>query len=127
MKSMPLLVALFLCLSLSASAQISLLGKWKIAIPTAEGDIIEAVLHISDERNYTVDFGNDGTTDVTGKYEVQGDQITVWDTSGEMACPAEAKGVYSFVVTSESLTMNRITDACPGRAGNDGKMSFSKM
>ncbi len=127
MKSIQLILAFIFCLSLGATAQNSIVGKWKITIPTKEGDLTEVVLNISDGGDYNIDFGMDGNNDIVGKYELKDDQITVWDVSGAMACPADQKGVYNFVVTDEKLTLMRISDDCTGRGGPEGKMAFTKL
>ena len=74
---------------------------------------------------YMVDFGNDGTIEIEGVYELQETQMTIKDTGGERACLNQV-GVYSFKVTTEDLIMTPISDPCEGRSGPDA-MQFTRM
>lgn len=115
---------LLLLLPFAAFAQ-SLQGDWTMQVPDENGNMMLLKLSIGEDA-YTIDFGNDGTPEVKGKYSTEGDQITVQDVEGAMACPADAKGIYKFEVTDTSMTMTIVKDDCPGRGNPEGKMVFSR-
>ncbi len=54
------------------------------------------MLSIADDGTHSVDLDGDGSMDVKGKHEIDGNQLTVWDTGGSNACPSNQKGVYSL-------------------------------
>ena len=107
------------------SAQSAPTGTWISTAQTPDGPVTFKVV-ISDAGTYTVDVGNDNSVETNGKYEVSGDQMTIQDVDGPGACTA-GKGVYTFKVEGNTLTMNRVSDACEGRAGPEGKMVFTKQ
>jgi outer membrane lipoprotein-sorting protein len=114
-----LLCALFL-LTLTATAftqRSAIMGKWTGAFAGPDGQSMKFTMVISDDT-YQIDFGMDGTPDVTGAYTADGDQVTVWDTAGENICPSDQKGVYRYAVEGDMVTFTKVTDACPGR-GNE--------
>jgi hypothetical protein len=121
MKNPLLILALMLIVPTFTFAQKSIEGSWKAEMPTEDGGTV--IVKITMEENkYTVDFGADGKAEIQGGYEIDGDKVTIWDTEGENACASDQKGVYSFTNEAGTLTMNRVTDDCPGRGGEDGKM-----
>ncbi len=119
------LLWLLLWLPLSAFTQTTLTGDWTFEAPTEDGKMIPVKLSISAD-SYTVDFGMDGNSEVKGRYMTEGNQITIWDVEGANACPADAKGVYTFEVTETTMTMTKIKDDCDGRGGPEGKMMFQR-
>lgn len=126
MKKILFNLSILLLFPLFVMSQSSIVGAWMTEIPNPEGVIIPVKLVISEDGSYTVDFGNDGTVEINGKYELNGDQITIWDVAGEMACLDAGKAVYKFAVDAEAFAMTRVTDPCEGRGGPEGKMAFRR-
>jgi hypothetical protein len=119
-------VLLLLLLPLYALAQSSLAGNWIMEVQTPDGTM-KVKLTIADDGNYEVDLGANGQIDVKGKYETDGDTITVQDVSGDGACLGDQKGVYKFTVDAEIFSLTRVEDPCEGRGGPDGQMKFKRM
>lgn len=121
MKNLTLLLLCF-CLPLSLFAQ-EVVGDWQSEIPSDDGGTMILAVSIKADGTYTVDFGGDGQVEINGKYEIDKDQITVQNTSGDECTD---KGVYNFKVTATDLIMNRVSDACPNRGGPEGIMQFKR-
>ena len=119
-------LAVILCLPFSLFSQ-DFVGDWTMEVVTSAGDKIPAKLSIQDGGSYTVDFGMDGNVEIHGNYELDGDQMTVWDKEGGEGCPSGAKGVYRYSIEGKEMTMERISDECETRSGPEGKMVFSRM
>ncbi|MEM1218519.1 MAG: hypothetical protein AAGH79_06390 [Bacteroidota bacterium] len=124
MKSLRLIIAVFL-LSTTASFGQSIFGNWIAEYPGEDGQTTKVEIIFKSDRTYTVDFGMDNKIEVNGAFTFSETQMTIWDTSGEFACPTEAKGVYSYTVTQEEMIMTQISDDCKDRGGS-GKMVFKK-
>lgn len=112
-------ISLIMCLAVSVSAQ-SHVGKWTADFPSDQGTAT-LVVDIKSDGTYALDWGNDGTIEVTGKYSVDGNKMTIADDSD-----CQGKGVYTFTVDNSTLTMTRVSDACPDRGGPEGKMVFQR-
>lgn len=118
-------LGLLFCLPFSLMAQTAtLVGDWKTQIPDDTGKLMPVKLSMKSDGTFTVDFGVDGTSDITGKYTIEGEQITIVEVTG--SCP-DKKGIYKIVVTATTFNMNRVSDECETRGGPEGKMAFTKM
>lgn len=118
-----LFTALICCLAFSISAQ-SHVGKWKMEVQSPEGAFVIAV-ELTADGAYHLDFGNDGSNEVTGKYSLSGDTMTINDTSGNSDC--KGTGVYTVAVTATTFTMTRVSDECEQRGGPEGVMVATRM
>jgi hypothetical protein len=127
MKNSFILLMALLGSSLSLSAQ-SMEGTWRTQFMDQTEHYIVVIMEASDGQ-YTIDYGDDGQIDLEGRYLLKGQQVTLWDTGGDpqWMCPAEAKGRYHIVSHAESLRLERIEDACPGRGGEDGVIAFVRV
>jgi hypothetical protein len=118
-------LGLLFCLPFSLMAQTAtLVGDWKTQIPDDTGKLMPVKLTMKSDGTFTVDLGVDGTSDITGKYTIEGEQITIVEVTG--SCP-DKKGIYKIVVTATTFNMNRVSDECETRGGPEGKMAFTKM
>lgn len=119
------LFLLLLCGSVFSQSA-SIVGKWAGAFPGQDGQLLSFTMTITD-NTYQIDFGSDGSADVTGAYQASGqDQITIWDTSkDENACPSDQKGVYKYAFNGDTVTFTKITDPCEGRGGEP--MTLKRM
>ena len=52
---------------------------------------------------------------VSGEYTVSGDTMTVVDREGEIACPPDVEGTYTWKLESDNLTFTGMLDKCEGR------------
>ncbi len=93
----------------------SLIGKWTIDVLSHDGGTVAVSASINADGTYSMDFGKDGSIDVKGKYELVGNQITMWDISGELACPSDLKGDYLVYIKGNEMTMSLLEDECVGR------------
>ncbi len=121
-----LLLGLLFCLPFTGFAQTSIVGDWTMQIPDEQGNMFPLKVSMKTNGTYVVDFGADGSSEIEGKYSIEGDKITIEDISGPNACPNQ-KGVYTFVVTETTNTMTKVSDACEERGGPEGKMVFTRM
>lgn len=67
------------------------------------------------EQTYELDLASDGSIEVSGKWEAEGNLLYLWDIGGPMACPETQKGKYSFEISDNSLKLTLVEDDCPGR------------
>lgn len=123
MKMLVKVVALICCFSASSLMAQSVVGDWKHLFSSPDGDF-PLTLSFGEDGTYSVDMGQDGSTELKGSYTVKGDQITMQDTEGEMMC--DQKGIYSFKVEGKSMVFTRIEDACEGRGAEETR-EFTKM
>lgn len=122
MSKMKILFTILICsLAMSVSAQ-SIVGKWKFEFPSDQGTMVMSAT-IKADGTYALDFGNDGSAEVTGKYSVDGDTFTVKDDAGDCT----GKGVYKIKVTDDTMTMTRVSDECANRGGPEGVMVSKRM
>src|SRR5690349_5809797 len=56
----------------------------------------------------------------SGTFKLDGDQLTLTYTSGEM-CPSGVAGVYSVVISRVGIRFTKVDDACERRAKMDGE------
>lgn len=69
-----------------------------------------------DDGTYLMDMNNDGAIEVEGKFEIVSDTLNVWDLKGNMACPENEKGSFTFEINGEALKIALVEDPCPGRS-----------
>lgn len=96
-------------------------------VPAEDGSIMRAKLSFDAEGNYSVDFNMDAAVEVRGKYQMDGNRITLWDVEGEFACPSAMKGVYDIEFTDEGLVASLVSDDCPGRKGDGKPMPMKRL
>ncbi len=60
-------------------------------------------------------MGSDGSVEVSGKWEINGIYLYLWDTGGPMGCPETQRGEYTFKLAGNSLKLILVADDCPGR------------
>jgi hypothetical protein len=56
---------------------------------------------------------------VEGEYTVKGEQLTLTDKQGRLACTGEegmATATYEWKYEGESLTLSKVEDKCEGRS-----------
>ncbi len=71
-------------------------------------------LHVVKDSSW-VTQGRGGVV-VRSLFTVSKDTLTMQDYEGQYACPGQ-KGVYTFKLTENSLTMYLVADPCDGRVG----------
>ncbi|MCI4647123.1 hypothetical protein [Phaeodactylibacter sp.] len=119
------LTCLGLCLGVSnLAAQSDFTGNWLTSFTDQEGQTWKMQVEMKADNTYAVDFNADGTTEIEGSYDIEGDQMTVQDVKGS---DCNGKGIYKFTVEGDQLTMLAVKDECPGRSGPEGRMVFSRM
>jgi hypothetical protein len=113
MKILHYLFCLLICISSRTYAQDDLLGKWQ---GTLEGEYYNStVTWVFSDQTYELDLENDGSIEVVGRWETEGNHLYLWDTGGPMGCPESQRGEYSFVISENMLQLNLLEDICPGR------------
>ncbi|RMF30648.1 MAG: hypothetical protein D6765_02935 [Bacteroidetes bacterium] len=126
MKSSTLLSVLLLAAA-PLFSQNALTGTWLQQGLDAEGNPNRTVLQILPDGSFQLDLNQDGTFDIQGRYEIDGNQVTIWHVGPDATCPAEQKGLYRYSLDGEYLSMTRISDPCPERGGPRGMMGFKRM
>lgn len=116
MKYVFLLFALVSISVCTYSQSSDLVGTWTVTNPEGQ----TASVHFKEDGTYEVDLDGDSEMDVSGKYDVNGDQVTVQDTDGKegMTCPTETKGVYTIKIEGDKSTFTKVSDDCE-RIGNE--------
>ena len=81
----------------------------------------------------SIDFGKDTiTATMNGQlvavvvYQVKDSLITIMDVGGEQACPSDLKGIYTYKLSSGTLTFGLKEDPCDGRAQTVNGMLLTK-
>jgi hypothetical protein len=76
----------------------------------------EYTIVFADKGQYRVLTGEELV--VEGEYTVKGEQITLTDKSGRLACKGEgmATATYGWKVEGETLTLSKVEDKCTGRS-----------
>ena len=116
------IAALFLPTTIFAQ---SIVGVWSMTMPAEDGSTMTMQADIKPDGTYALDFGADGKIEIVGKYQLDGDQVTVQDTQpGPDGCTGVGK--YQFAVTEKTLTMTRVSDECAQRGGPEGKMVMQR-
>lgn len=110
MKTLSLFAILTL-FSLTTQAQIPT-GNWVITTPCdcPDKDEFSWQWTVRADGTYAVDINVDGTVEVTGKYWVDGNKVTVQNDEG-----CTEKGTYEFTVEADRLWMDPISDPCEDR------------
>lgn len=126
MKKALFSATLLLTFALSGLAQrAAYVGTWAGEGTGPDGQMVKFKMIIA-EDSYQLDMGMDGNINVVGKVVAEGDQVSVWDVSGELACPGDQKGVYKFAVDGDTLTFTKVEDPCEGR-GSDAVLVLKRM
>ena len=122
MSKLSVLITGLVCfMTVSISAQ-SVVGKWKYEFQTENGTLVMSA-DIKADGTYSLDMGNDGSVEMTGKYTISGDTFTIQDDAGDCT----GKGVYNISIAGDQMTMTRVSDECPNRGGPEGKMTSTRM
>lgn len=119
------LVGLLFCSPLIGFAQAATVGDWRSSTVDEKGNPATFKVSLKADGTYAVDFEEDGTIDIEGKYSIEGDQMTIEDTGGPAACK-DGKGTYKFVTTETTNTLTEVTDPCD-RSGPAGKIVFTRI
>lgn len=104
-------ILLMFCFTMSLSAQ-NPEGDWVITTPCDCPDVDKVTWKwsVKADGTFAVDFNVDGTVEMTGKYWVEGNKITVQNDEG-----CTEKGTYEFTVEADRLWMDPINDPCEDR------------
>ena len=119
MRTLLIGISLFLTGAIYAQSPV---GSWVASGTSDDGQSWQWKVTLKADNTYDVDLGNDGSADMTGKYTVEGKQITVWNVTGE-GC--KGKGVYMFEVESDKIWMDPVSDECADRKPPE-KVSLAK-
>lgn len=118
MKKSLLSALLLLAFSFTGFSQTAFAGDWVGESKMPDGQVVKFKMSISQD-GYEVDMGMKGKVDVVGKHVTEGNRVTVWDVSGEFACPSDQKGVYTYALDGDTLTFTKVSDPCEGRGSDD--------
>lgn len=104
-----LLLATF---ALDKPAVQELQGSWVITTPCDCPDRKEITWKTTFKADgtYDVDIDVDDSVDITGRYWLEGNTLTVQNDKG-----CTAKGIYTFTIEGDKLWMDPIEDGCEGR------------
>lgn len=126
-------------------AQTKPAGTWYSEVTDQQGKVVLFCLFIGPDSTYAVDLFLDGVPDSRGKYEVEGDVLTLQeDTAYEVTrcnppfrpsteatirrlagLDCQGKGVYTFELDGETLILERVKEECPGRKIPSANMKFA--
>lgn len=67
------------------------------------------------DQTYELDLENDGSIEVSGRWETKENHLYLWDTGGPMGCPEAQRGEYTFEINENTLRITLVDDICPGR------------
>lgn len=93
-------------------------GSWARTFSSPEGESYEVVLTFKADNSYEVEWTGDTTPEITGKFTLDGDQMTMMDNKSEGSC--EVPGVYQISLAGDNVTIALVSDECEPRKG-DGK------
>ena len=108
MKSAKLFLAIFTSMVMLADA-----ADFKAGSYSAIFNGIPWRLQFDDGR---IRVSSMGVLEVEGTYTIAGDEISITDIAGPLACMGDAStGEYAWREGEKSLTLTRIEDICQGR------------
>ena len=113
MKNLKILFSLLMVLPYLGAAQ-SIVGSWVIEGEDDNGNTVQSVMTFNEDGTFGIDFGSNGTTEVSGVYSVAGDKITIKDTSEGADC-LDMEGVYQMEIKGDMMTSTAINDPCTNR------------
>jgi len=93
----------------------SIVGTWEIQAGPRSYTIT-----FNSNNTYAIDFGSDGSMEVTGTYSFADGKITMKDTDGSMKCERDSGGTYRVSMNGNEATFTLISDNCSGRKGLNG-------
>ena len=107
-------VALFSSLAAAAS------------FPTGTFSAGQASVRFDADGHFHVVAGKEDSVD--GTYKTSGDEITLTDVSGNMACAKEnATGQYKWSYANNAITFTKIKDDCDDRSGDVTAQPWKKQ
>jgi hypothetical protein len=75
------------------------------------------------DHTFGVDIGADGSEEITGVYQIEGDEVRLKDVQGDFDEKCKAvMGVYQFNLAQDGLHYTLLDDSCPGRVKNFKKV-----
>jgi hypothetical protein len=96
------------------------------SFPTGTFTAGQATFRFDADGRFHVAAGQDGTVD--GTYKTSGDEITLTDVSGNMACAKEnAIGRYKWSYAADAITFTKIKDDCDDRSGDVTAQPWKKQ
>jgi hypothetical protein len=102
-------------LALGPSTPARLLGRWTIAFDATGGYTVGRATN----PTRGIELGVEApmpTVLVTGLWQLSGDDLTLTDLSGPLACPDEqATGTYTVATDGVTYSFAAVDDGCPGR------------
>ncbi len=93
----------------------NIVGSWIIQAGSRSYTII-----FDSDNTYAIDFGSDGSKEVTGTYSFADGKMTMKDISGPMKCERDSGGMYRVSINGNEATFTLISDNCKGRKGLNG-------
>lgn len=105
-----LLMLLAACAAPQKSSEKGLTGHWTNSLGT--------VWSVKPDGKFDVDLNQDGKADAWGHYQITGDTVRIFDTSGKHAKGCEGEAVYHFHVTGNTLHFTLVKDSCKLRKKN---------
>lgn len=91
-----------------------LVGTWRYD----RGDGSSFLLSFAADNTYSADLDQDGVPDLKGKYTVEGDTMTIEDTTGD--CVGKV-GVYTMQMEGKLMTLTEVSDDCADRSAGAGQ------
>lgn len=105
------LASLGACAMYPKTGQSALVGTWTNSFGT--------VWMISADGTFTVDLNKDGKPDVSGKYTVSGDSMTISEVKGKTPKSCKNPATYKFNRTdAKTLSFTLVKDSCKLRKQN---------
>jgi len=99
------------CATYPKTGQQALVGTWTNSIGT--------VWTINADGTFTVDLNHDRKPDVTGKYTVSGDSVTISDVHGKTPKACKGPATYKFSrPDKDNLQFTLVSDECKLRIQN---------
>lgn len=124
MKLTQLLFVGILFVMPSFSSAQSIVGDWIMEGKAEDGTKISNKVSFKKNGTLTVDFGNNGSIEVQASYTLDGNQISINDTSKESPCYGQV-GIYEISIKGAICTAKVIKDPCDVRRG-DGEPGTMK-
>jgi hypothetical protein len=109
----PFILIFYLFSPVKSHSQNDLIGTW-VGEFTNDYQTMEITWEFSVDT-YHLDMNKDGSIEVSGRWEIQGIELYLWDNSGLMACPETQKGIYKYEISNDILNLTLVEDECPGR------------
>lgn len=104
----------------------SIEGDWLLEGQNEAGETVFSKVSFLADGGMQIDFGNDGSLDISSTYTLENDQVTLIDQDEESPCFGVA-GIYQVAISDTEMNVKLVEDPCDQRRGDGSPMSMRRL